>query len=103
MGISPAILDQLRRVFEQWHGVEAVWLFGSRAKGNFRPGSDIDFAVEGKFLSFADLLAIKAQLDDLNIPWTVDLLLIHEIDNPALRDHIRRVGVPFYVRRSESG
>ena len=97
-GLPAALLDQLRGVFEGSPGVEAVWLFGSRAKGNFRSGSDIDFAVEGKSLSFADFLAIKAQLDDLVIPWTVDLLLLHQIDNPALLEHIRRVGVPFYVR-----
>ncbi len=69
-------------------------------KGNFRSSSDIDLAIEGQSRSFADFLAIKAQLEDLSSPRTVDLLLLHQIDNPALMAHIRRVGVPFYFRKA---
>lgn len=46
----------------------------------------------------SDLMAIENQIDDLLLPWTVDLSLLHHIDNPELIDHIRRIGTPFYSR-----
>ena len=101
-GVPPVLLDEFREVLERWPRVQAVWLFGSRANGNFRSRSDIDFAIEGQSLSFADFLALKAQLEDLNSPRTVDLLLPHQIDHPALLEHGRRVGVPFYVQKAGS-
>ena len=74
-------------------------LYGSRAKGSYRPGSDIDLTIEGEQLSLSQLLAIENQIDDLLLPWMVDISLKHRIDNPALLDHIERVGVTFYTRQ----
>lgn len=62
----------------------------------YRKGSDIDLCLEGQPLEVADLLKLEAQVDDLLLPWKVDLSLKHMIDNPSLLDHIERVGVPIY-------
>ncbi|QLC74735.1 nucleotidyltransferase domain-containing protein [Pseudomonas sp. LPB0260] len=97
-GLPAQAVEQLRGVFQSWPQVKRVLLYGSRAKGNYRPGSDIDLTVEGEDLSLADLLAIENQIDDLLLPWMVDLSLKQQIDNPALLDHIQRVGIAFYTR-----
>lgn len=76
--------------------IERAVLFGSRAKGTFKPGSDIDIALLGNDISFADLLSADNALDDLDFPYFFDLILYRHISEPALREHIDRVGVTIY-------
>lgn len=98
-GLPAEAVEKLRGVFRGWPQIQRVLLYGSRAKGSYRPGSDIDLTIEGEQLSLSELLAIENQIDDLLLPWMVDLSLKHHIDNPALLDHIQRVGVSFYTRQ----
>lgn len=100
-GLPAHAVERLRGVFKGWPQIQRVLLYGSRAKGNYRPGSDIDLAIESEELSLSQLFAIENQIDDLLLPWMVDLSLKHHIDNPALLDHIARVGVTFYVRQGQ--
>ncbi len=97
-GLPQHAVDKLSGVFRSCPQVERVVLYGSRAKGTYRPGSDIDLTMEGQELTFAQLLALENQIDELLLPWMVDLSLRASIDNPALLDHIARVGTPFYER-----
>lgn len=97
-GLPQAAVEKLCGVFRDWPQVERVVLYGSRAKGSYRPGSDIDLTLEGSGLSLEQLLAIENQLDELLLPWMIDLSIRDRIDNPALLEHIARVGVPFYER-----
>ena len=98
-GLPVHAVEKLHGVFAEWPQIQRVLLYGSRAKGNYRPGSDIDLSIEDdEELSLAQLLAIENRIDDLLLPWMVDLSLKRQIDNPALLEHIRRVGIPFYVR-----
>ncbi len=75
---------------------EAV-LFGSRAKGNFKNGSDIDLALKGE-LSLKDILSLMQKLDELNLPHKFDLIIYNHIKEPALIDHIDRVGKIIYKK-----
>ncbi|MDN5871391.1 MAG: nucleotidyltransferase domain-containing protein [Nitrococcus sp.] len=95
-GLPPHVFKQLEAVFRSWPRIERVTLYGSRAKGNYRKGSDIDLCLEGQALEVADLLKLDAEIDDLLLPWKIDLSLKHMIDNPNLLAHIERVGVPIY-------
>ncbi len=97
-GLPLHAVEKLCAVFRAYPQVERVILYGSRAKGNYRVGSDIDLTVEGEGLSLAQLLAMESQIDELLLPWMVDLSLKDHIDNPALLDHIARVGLTFYER-----
>ena len=78
--------------------MEQVILHGSRAKGNFKPGSNIDLCLVGTGLTLPSLLRIDTELDDLLLPYKIDLSLRHHIDNPELLAHIQRAGVSFYRR-----
>ena len=71
--------------------VREVWLYGSRAMGRHRSGSDIDLTLVAPELSHPDRLRLMAALDDLLLPWGIDLSLHHELP-PSLRDHVARVG-----------
>ncbi len=95
-GLPDHAVDQVRSVFRKYPQVRRVLLYGSRAMGRERAGSDIDLCVEADDLSLAQLLAIENRIDDLLLPWKVDLALRHKIDNPALLEHIDRVGQVFY-------
>lgn len=97
-GLSKETVSALQRVFEKYSKIRAVTLFGSRAKGTFKNNSDIDLALHGEELDLSDLLQIENEIDDLLLPYTVDLLLFHKIENLDLTEHIRRVGKVFYQR-----
>ena len=85
-----ALLAQLTGV----SGLQAIWLFGSRAMERHQPGSDIDLCLDiasDQPLSHSDRLRLMAAIDDLLLPWTVDLALRQEIP-PELNAHVQRVG-----------
>ena len=96
-GISGPQQQRLLDVLIQQADVDAIWLFGSRAMGRERPGSDIDLCIDAADLSHADRLRLMAAVDDLLLPWTVDLVLCHEL--PAdLVSHVQRVGRCLWTR-----
>lgn len=91
-GLPAAAITALRHVLSQYPQIERALVYGSRAKGNYRSGSDIDLTLDGPTLTFTDLMRIETALDDLMLPWKIDLSLLSQIDNPDLLDHIARVG-----------
>jgi predicted nucleotidyltransferase len=91
-GISQNALDKIKAVLFSMQGVEQAVLYGSRAKGNYKEGSDIDLTVKGN-LTYDDLMKMSINLDDLNLPWKIDLSLYNQIGNKDLLDHIDRVGI----------
>lgn len=68
-------------------------LYGSRAKGNFKPFSDVDIALFGEELSQKDVKALLVEINDSNFPYQVDLVVYKSIKNQDLIDHINRVGI----------
>jgi len=91
-GINPEELHRLEFVFEQEPNLREVILYGSRAKETHRPGSDIDLTLKGTALTTAQLMDLSAKIDDLLLPYEVDLSIFDHIDNPDLIEHISRVG-----------
>ena len=65
-GLPSSVITSLHQVFRQGPGIDSVWIYGSRAKGTFRPGSDIDLTLKGDELDLQNLLAIENQIDDLS-------------------------------------
>ena len=100
-GLKEHTIEKMKNVFAQFPEVEQVMLYGSRAKGAYRPGSDIDLTMMGSALNLKTLFRIETELDDLLLPYTIDLSIFDHIDNPGLVDHIRRMGKVFY-RKEEA-
>jgi predicted nucleotidyltransferase len=78
--------------------VELAVLYGSRAIGRHRPASDIDLTLVGRDLDASTLAGIEADLDDLLLPWMIDLSSFSDLNHPPLLVHIERVGQVFYRR-----
>jgi len=97
-GLKGETIVRINRVFAAYPAIERAILYGSRAKGNFRPGSDIDLTLEAEGITSEEIGRIVLELDDLLLPYTIDLSLKRQIDNPELLEHIERVGVVFYER-----
>lgn len=96
-GLSSFTIQQIRGVLHNYPQVEKATLYGSRAKGNYRNGSDIDLTLHGgSGLTLKVIYKILNDLDDLLLPYTIDLSIFDDIDNPDLIEHIERVGIPFY-------
>jgi len=95
-GLGELIIAAICDVFAAHPEVDEVILYGSRAKGNYKVGSDIDLSMKGERLNFALLSSINQQLYDLPIPYTVDLSILASITNPNLVEHIQRTGQVFY-------
>ena len=73
-------------------------LYGSRAMGTYRRGSDIDIALFGENLSNQTIFDIQEEIEALYLPYSFDISIWERIENEDLLDHIRRVGKVFYER-----
>ena len=91
-GLSNDIITRIHSVFRKYPEIENATLYGSRAKGNYNPYSDIDLTFEGKNISLNLIYQIAVDLDDLLLPYFFDLSIKEKITNPDLLDHIKRVG-----------
>ncbi|MDP3559351.1 MAG: nucleotidyltransferase domain-containing protein [Legionellaceae bacterium] len=96
-GLPPTAIQALQNIFKLHSKIEQVILYGSRAMGSYRTGSDIDLCLIAPTLTFTEQLSLENKIDDLLLPWKIDVSIRHKIDNPALLDHINRVGVVFYA------
>ena len=95
-GLSEETLQKIIVVFKAFPSIKQAILYGSRAKGNFKNGSDIDITLVGQELNLTILGKIEWELDDLLLPYTFDVSIFHHIANAELVEHINRVGKKIY-------
>ncbi len=95
-GLSQPTIEKLQSVFAGFPQIERVVIYGSRAKSCFREGSDIDLAIIAPSMTHSELMHLEDQIDNLLLPYEMDLALLHHIENIDLVAHIQRVGQPFY-------
>lgn len=89
----------INEIFEKYPQIKKVIVYGSRAKGNFREGSDIDLTiVEEKEIPASVLLKLVNDFDDSLLPMKVDISIFSKLTNQDLIDHIKRVGQVFYQK-----
>lgn len=92
-GLSTEQVAIIQQILKQNQHVETAILYGSRAKGNYKNGSDIDLTLLGSQLNVDDLLDLQNKFYDSALPHKVDLSIFNDLDNPDLIEHICRVGV----------
>jgi len=98
-GLPEGTIEKLRNIFDSEPEIHKAILYGSRAKGNYRRGSDIDLTIIAPNFTLTDLNRIDNKIDDLLLPYIVDLSLYHYIQNPDLIDHINRNGIEFHKKQ----
>jgi len=97
-GLRNSVLDNITNVFSKCPNIEKVILYGSRAKGNYKNGSDIDLALIGEKLNIHDLNVVYLELDNLYLPYSFDISIFEKLENKGLIDHINKIGKIVYEK-----
>ena len=95
-GLPERTLNTLVSIFRKYPGIRQAVLYGSRAKGKYRRGSDIDISLKTDTFTRTDLLRIAGDFDDSDMPYFVDVSIYDQLSNPELKAHIDRVGKVLY-------
>jgi predicted nucleotidyltransferase len=98
-GLTDGTIAQIRNALSRFPEVEKAVLYGSRAKGNYKQGSDIDLTLLGAGVTQKVLGQIQGELEDGQLPYRFDLSIFSQITHSDLIEHIRRVGVVFYEKK----
>nr|WP_315196805.1 nucleotidyltransferase domain-containing protein [uncultured Flavobacterium sp.] len=98
-GLNKETIDKINSVFKKHPEIEKVIIYGSRAKGNYRNGSDIDLTMLGNDLKHELIGKINLEIDDLNTPYLFDISIFKLLNAPSLEEHINRVGKVFYIKK----
>ena len=96
LGLSRRIVDSLLETFSRYPKVERVIIYGSRARGDYRPGSDIDLAVIAPKMRFDEFSRLWNEIDELPIAFNIDLLHLDTLENQALKEAIDDSGKAIY-------
>lgn len=95
-GLKESEILKICAVLKQHSQIHQAIMYGSRALGTQRPASDIDLVLVGQGLDLGLLSRIRNELDDLLLPYMIDLSFLADIDHEPLLDHIKQVGQVFY-------
>jgi len=96
-GLGEHDLETLTRMFAMFPEIEEVVIFGSRAKGTYKPGSDVDLALKGKTVTAQTVTNLSMQLNEESLlPYFFDVVNLAELKNEQLAEHIKRVGQTLY-------
>ena len=102
-GLNNNDIEKINSVLASHSEVEEGILYGSRAKGTYKPASDIDLTLVGMKLNLSIQQKIENELDDLMLPYKFDISIYHQISNKDLIKHIKRVGKYFFTKEKNSG
>ena len=103
-GLSDDELAEIVEVISSRVSVESALIYGSRAKGCHRAGSDVDIALKGAPVGHKDVLDVGYYLnEETTLPYQFDIIDYNRIDNDALREHIDRVGREIFRRAGTRG
>lgn len=94
-GLDVELIVKLNEIFTKFLEIEKVIIYGSRAKGNYKEGSDIDITIYGN-INEETLSTIKNDIEELNSPYLYDISIFNKIKNQDLIEHIQRVGKILY-------
>jgi len=98
-GLSTETIEEITAAFMQCPKIEKVMLYGSRAKGNYRNGTDIDITLMGEGLTLENsVYPLMDIFDESSLPYSFDISIFKDIENESLVEHIERVGKVLYER-----
>ena len=100
-GLEADNMNEIFSILAAHPEVETAILYGSRATGRFRHGSDIDLALTGKNLTHQIVLDVHAELDDSDVPYMFDVVAENEIKDENLKREIAETGKVFYGNGEE--
>lgn len=100
LGLRESDLEYIRANIEKFSSINKAVIFGSRAKGNYKIGSDIDIAIYGEDITFTDIAQLHSILEEHGpLPYLIDIVKYEELKNEELKDHIVRVGIVIFEKK----
>lgn len=101
-GLEESDMEAINQILMTYDEIDEAYIFGSRAKGNYRQGSDVDIALKGEYIRRSQVLEISNLLnEETNMPYRFDIVHFDSIDKRELSEHILRVKKVIYRRVSE--
>lgn len=97
-GLENIDLERIINTIQSNRSISKIILFGSRANGHFSLGSDIDLAVSGKSLETKDIINILIDLDELELPYKFDIVILEKVKDEKVIEHINRAGIVLFER-----
>jgi predicted nucleotidyltransferase len=97
-GLEKSDIHDIVAILKENSKVQQIILFGSRAKNTYSNGSDIDIALKGEDLNTNDIINLSVELDELDLPYKIDLVIYERIQEKALKGHIKQAGVVLFKR-----
>lgn len=97
-GIPKDLLLNLKEIFSKHSEVNCVKIYGSRAKGTFREGSDVDITLIGNDIDNTILNNIEFEIDELDSPYLFDVSIYSQLSSVNLKEHIDRIGIEIYSK-----
>ncbi len=97
-GIYPKSYQEIISILEKYESIEKVIIYGSRAKGNYKEGSDIDITLFGN-ITKEDFNTLWLEIDDSYIPYKFDISIYNNLNSEELKEHINRVGKIFFIKK----
>ena len=98
-GLTDNEMQILHELFAENEKIEQVILYGSRAKGTYKPFSDVDITIVGKGLTEQDVHRLYAALEKSSIPYMFDIFTFDTLKNEIRKDHSSRSGVILYQKK----
>ena len=89
-GLSKEIVEKIKKISRKYKN--KFYIFGSRARGDYKKTSDIDIAIYGE-ISHKEKYNILNDIDMLDIPYMVDVIFVQEVQNSELKKNIENQGV----------
>ena len=100
-GLRPDDVEYIISSLSKFSEIEKASVFGSRAKGNNKPGSDVDIAIYGDKVTFDTVSRLHAILEEESpMPYYFDIVDFFHITHESLKDHIDRVGKIIYTKKN---
>lgn len=96
IGLSETDFKILIDTLSSVPNIEEGIIYGSRAKGTYKPFSDVDLTLKGENLNMRDLYSLSEKLEDSSLPYLFDISDFNKITNPNLKAHIVRRGIRIY-------
>lgn len=100
-GLKESDMYYILNIIENFKEIEKAVIFGSRAKGNYKPGSDVDIAIYGENITFDTISALHSLLEEQGpLPYLFDIVDYTHLNHKELREHIDRIGKLIFSRQN---
>jgi uncharacterized protein len=92
-GLSERVTGLLRAELSRFPEIRAAYLYGSRARGDYSPQSDIDIAIDAPGMTPQNFAQLWSAIEALPIAYPLDCIWLQVLPESLLKSRIERDGV----------